>query len=40
MSATNKYMVSYDVTSFFTNIPLKETIRLILDLLFEAKTEL
>ena len=28
VSITNKYMVSYDVTSLFTNIPMKETIHL------------
>ena len=33
-------MVSDDVTSLFTNIPLKETINLTIDLLFEAKLDL
>ena len=37
VSVTNKYMVSYDVTSLFTNIPLEETINLTIKLLFEAK---
>ena len=37
---TNKCMVSYDVTSLFTNIPLEETINLLIDLLFEAKPDL
>ena len=37
---TNKYMVSYDVTSLFTNIPLEETINLTINLLFEAKPDL
>ena len=40
VSVTNKYMVSYDVTSLFTNIPLEETIHLTIDLLFEAKPDL
>ena len=40
VSVTNKYMVSDDVTSLFTNIPLKETINLTIDLLFEAKLDL
>ena len=33
-------MVSYDVTSLFTNIPLGETIHLTTDLLFQAKPDL
>jgi len=33
VSFTNKYMVSYDVCSLFTNIPLKETIDLAVDLI-------
>ena len=33
-------MVPYDVTSLLTNIPLKETIYLTIDLLFEAKPDL
>ena len=33
-------MVSYDVTSLFTNIPLEETINLTINLLFEAKPDL
>ena len=33
-------MVSYDVTSLFTNMPLEETILLTIDLLFEAKPDL
>ena len=33
-------MVSHDVTSLFTNIPLKETINLTIDLLSEAKLDL
>ena len=37
---TNKYMVSHDVTSLFTNIPLKETIHLTIDLLFGVKPDL
>ena len=40
ISVTNKKMVSDDVTSLFTNIPLKETINLTIDLLFEAKLDL
>ena len=32
-------MVSYDVSSLFTNIPLEETIHLIIYLLFEAKPD-
>ena len=33
-------MVSYDVISFFTNIPLEETITLTIELLFEAELDL
>ena len=40
VSVTNKYMVSYDVTSLFTIIPLEETINLATDLLLEAKPDL
>ena len=40
VSVTNKYMVSYDVTSLFPNIPLEQTIHLTIDLLFEAKPDL
>ena len=45
--ATNKFLISYDVCSLFTSIPLKETIDIAVDLLFEhnpdfkiTKTEL
>ena len=34
------YMVSYDVTSLFTNIPLNETINLATDLIFENNPEI
>ena len=34
------YMVSYDVTSLFTNILLEKTIHLTIDLLFETKSDL
>ena len=37
---TSKYIVSYDVTSLFTNMPLEETINLTINLLFEAKSDL
>ena len=33
-------MVSYDVTTLFTNIPLEKTIHLTIDLLLEAKPDL
>ena len=33
--ATNKSLISYDVCSLFTSIPLKETIDIAVDLLFE-----
>ena len=40
VSVTNKYIVSYDVTSLITNIPLGKIIYLTIDLLFEAKPDL
>ena len=33
--ASNKFLVSYDVCSLFTSIPLTETIDIAVDLLFE-----
>ncbi len=35
IESSESYMVSYDVTSLFTNIPLNETIDLAVDLIFE-----
>ena len=35
VSATNKFLISYDVCSFFTSIPLKETIDIAVNLLFD-----
>ena len=35
VSLRNKYMVSFDVCSLFTNIPLDETINIAVDLIFE-----
>ena len=35
IESSEAYMVSYDVTSLFTNIPLNETIDLAVDLIFE-----
>ena len=40
VTVTSKYMVSCDVTSWFTNIPLEETIHLTVDHLFEGKPDL
>ena len=37
---SNSFMVSYDVQSLFTNVPLKETINIILDKLFPSPTTL
>ena len=33
--ASNKFLISYDVCSFFISIPLKETINIAVDLLYE-----
>ena len=35
VSSNNKFMVSYDVTSLFTNIPLDETINIAVEAIFE-----
>ena len=35
VGATNRSLISYDVCSLFTSIPLKETIDIAVDLLFE-----
>ena len=35
LRASNKFLVSYDVCSLFTSIPLTETIDIAVDLLFE-----
>ena len=37
VSTINKFLVSYDVTSLFTNIPLEETINLAVDIILENK---
>ena len=36
LSTQDQFMVSYDVTSLFTNIPLDETIQLAVDTVFES----
>ena len=36
--ASNEFLVSYDICSFFTGIPLTETIDIAVDLLFEKNT--
>ena len=38
VKASKKILVSYDVCSLFTSIPLSETIDIDVDLLFEKKT--
>ena len=40
VSSSNKFMVSYDVTSLFTNIPLDETIKIAVDLIFEKNSKI
>ena len=35
VSATNRFLISYDVCSLFTSIPLEETIDIAVNLLFE-----
>ena len=34
MQAFNKVLVSYEVTNFFSNIPLQETIDIVISLIF------
>ena len=36
VSSPNKFMVSYDVTSLFTNIPLEETINIAVDIILKS----
>ena len=40
MSKTNHFMVSFDVVSLFTNIPLNETIDLAIDYIFKHRHDL
>ena len=40
VSANNSLMISYDVVSLFTNVPLSETIDIAVNLIFENKPEL
>ena len=40
VSSSNKFMVSYDVTSLFTNIPLDETIKIAVDLILEKNSKI
>ena len=37
---SRKFLVSYDVTSFFTNIPLQETIDIAINLIFNHNPNL
>ena len=40
VSANNKFMVSYDVTSIFTNIPLNETINIVVEAILESNSNI
>ena len=40
VSSLNKFMVSYDVVSLFTNIPLEETINIAVDIIFKSNPKL
>ena len=40
LSAFNKFTVSYDVCNLFTNIPLKEMIKLAVNLIFEKRPQI
>ena len=37
---SKKFLISYDVTSLFTNIPLQETIDIAIDLIFNHNLNL
>ena len=39
VSLQNKFWISYDVTSLFTNIPLDETIKLAVDVIIEKNRD-
>ena len=40
MSSNNNCLVSYDVCSLFTSIPLQETIQIAVELIFQNNLEL
>ena len=40
VSSSEKFMVSYDVTSLFTNIPLEETINIAVDVILKSNKEI
>ena len=40
VSASNYFLVSYDVCSLFTSIPLQETLNIAVELIFQNKPEL
>ena len=40
LSAFNKFTISYDVCNLFTNIPLKEMIKLAVNLIFEKRPQI
>ena len=40
VSSLNKFMVSYDVVSLFTNFPLEETINIAVDIILKSNPEL
>ena len=40
VSSSNKFMISYDVCSLFTSIPLKETIDIAVNLIFDKYPDL
>ena len=40
VSMTDKFLISFDVTSLFTNIPLSETIDIAINLIFENSPDI
>ena len=40
LSSSNKFMISYDVCSLFTSIPLKDTIVIAVNLIFDRYPDL
>ena len=40
VNSDNKFMVSYDVTSLFTNIPLRETVNIAVEIILKSNPDL
>ena len=40
VSSSNKFMMSYDVSSLFTSVPLKGTVQIVVNLIFDKYPDL